>query len=256
MKKKSIFLSPREFSFTTPLDLVRSSIKVEEKCSDNETGRHVFEKIRPVHSYQGPPHIVTSSLCRNLQDSPRGRTPLWWWDSPGWRGTPGGSWAACPPSSGSSPAAEGRPSDWTPAAGSACPCPWRRKSGSGTERPWAPRHGTSSSPPRRRFGWTRLGEKGEEISLADWERSEISEKVKKKKKKKKSWRSREEVWLTWCVALSLYLGTEGDRAWSTEPAAQRFLLCTSLRGLKHTSICSNSETQITFPHAALAPCFF
>lgn len=122
--------------------------------------------------------ILLKVALRPVVDSPRGRTPPWWWGSPGWRATPGGSWAVCPPSSGSCPAAEGLLSGWTPAAGSACPCPWRRTSGSGTERPWAPRRGTSSSPPRRRFGSTRLGEKGEEISLSDWERREVSEKSK------------------------------------------------------------------------------
>lgn len=168
------------------------------------------------------------ALVKDLLDSPRGRTPLWWWDSPGWTGTLGGSWAVCPPSSGSSPAAEGLLSNWTPAAGSACPFPWRRRSEFGTEQPWAPRLGTNSSPPRRRFVSTRLGEKGKEISPSDWERSKIS---KKKKTEIKSWSSDREFWLTWCVALSLYLGTEGDRAWSAKPAAQSFLLCTSLRGL-------------------------
>lgn len=56
---------------------------------------------------------------------------------------------------------------------------------------------------------------------------------KAKKEKRKSWRSEEEeeVWLTWCVALPLYLGTEGDRTRGAEPAAQSLLLCTSLRGL-------------------------
>lgn len=40
----------------------------------------------------------------------------------------------------------------------------------------------------------------------------MSEKAaKKKKKKKRSWSGEEEVRLTWCVALSLDLGTEGDR---------------------------------------------
>lgn len=53
----------------------------------------------------------------------------------------------------------------------------------------------------------------------------------KVKTKVKRWRSDRAVRLTWCVALSLYLGTEGDRAWSAEPAAQSLLLCTSLRGL-------------------------
>ena len=36
---------------------------------------------------------------------------------------------------------------------------------------------------------------------------------------------------TWCVALPLYLGTDGDRTGGTEPAAQGLLLGPSLRGL-------------------------
>ena len=36
---------------------------------------------------------------------------------------------------------------------------------------------------------------------------------------------------TWCVALPLYLGTDGDRTGGTEPAAQGLLLGPGLRGL-------------------------
>lgn len=68
------------------------------------------------------------------------------------------------------------------------------------------------------------------VCQTERERSGMSEKVKKKKKKK-SWRTEKEVGLTWCVALSLDLGAEGDRAGRTEPAAQSLLLCSSLRSL-------------------------
>lgn len=61
-------------------------------------------------------------------------------------------------------------------------------------------------------------------------------KRKKKRPENKSW-SRRRVErgrgrLTWCVALSLYFGTERDRTRGAEPAAQSFLLCPSLRSLR------------------------
>lgn len=73
-----------------------------------------------------------------------------------------------------------------------------------------------------------LEKKGTEISLSDWQKSEMSKNVQTEIK---CWSSGRQAWLTWRVALSLDLGAEGDRSWSTEPAAQSFLLSTSLRGL-------------------------
>lgn len=171
--------------------------------------------------------VISCSLL--FLDSPRGHTPLWWWGSPGWMETLGGSSAASPPSSGSSLVAGALPSGWIPAAGSACPFLWQRRSGSGRERPWAPPPGMSSSPPPRRSGWTRLEEKGGEDQPLRLR--ETWDKWVKALMKRRSSSSSREVQLTWRVALPLYFGAEGDRTWRAEPAAQRFLLCTSLRSL-------------------------
>lgn len=80
---------------------------------------------------------------------------------------------------------------------------------------------------------------------------------KAKKKKRKSWRSEEEeVRLTWCVALPLYLGTEGDRARGAEPAAQSLLLRPSLRGLfTHKHLLQHKHHLHSCPLKGAAPHF-